>query len=174
MALSSCERFFLRKYLATDDHAAQLAAWRECGCVDGTDAVVKQRMAALVQRADAAGFLDALRRRLAILERAAEREQAEQRADEQSILREIRMTTLELSDEVLRKEAERLAAGERKSVQGFARLAAQIDAMTGEAPAGGGLNRKEAEERYAKARKQAETARVVFVPPQMPGEVPNA
>ena len=169
--LTDCERTFLRKRLETDDADAHLLAWRESGCTDGSDQAIKVRIGRLVERADAIGFTDGERRRAGIRERARAREQAEEQQDEERERREIRLNSLELSDEVLREEAKRIKDGDRKSVQGFARLLAQIHVMTGEAGGREGLPYEEAQRRLAAAR-QVQPPTMVFVGPV--GDTPDA
>lgn len=169
MALTDSERAFLRAYVETDDADAQVRAWRSSGCQDGTEQAVKVRITKLTERADSVGFMGAVRRRAAILARAREREQADEKAQEQAIAREARIATIELSDEMLHLEAEFIRAGERTSVQGFSKLAGELNKMTAEIAGGsGGLAHNDALKRYEEAKKAG--AERPAQPPDPPDE----
>jgi len=154
MALTVPERRFLPKYIETDDPSRQIAAWRASGCKDGSDAQIRQWIRDLAARSDAQGYLGYVRANLDIVERAQLRAQATNAAQAEVIRREVQTSNLVSADRVRQYEEGCILAGERKSVQGFARLVGQIESMTGAVVSGAGLSRREAEEAYGKAQAQ--------------------
>ena len=172
--MTLCERSFLRKHTETDDVQAQVRAWRECGCADGSDVAVKTRIAALVVRADAVAFLQSLRERAAIYARAMEKRGAEER-NRVAVIREEMQEDAELEAYLLLKaEATAVRTGDRKSVQGFSKLYGEFKKPTPGAAGKEGLPYEEAARRLAAAKQSVETP--VFVAPPAPGneDTPNA
>jgi len=162
--LTSCQRRFVLRCQETEDPAARVAAWRECGLPDAADETVRAKARELLERADAQAYAQAQQGRLAILEQARERAQQQQADEKQAVAREIWMSSLEDAYEVLRFEKKQVMEGARKSVQGYSRLLGQVDAMTKDAPAGDGLSQGEARAKWVEAREKAQAAKPAPAP----------
>lgn len=112
MALTDCERAFVRQAMETDDPDEQMRLFRKAKCkgCDGSDARVKSLVRRLLAREDVKQCMSQTRARREVFQLEKARKQADDEWEEQKQLIELRRDVIDgvrllLNDESVRKDA---------------------------------------------------------------------
>jgi len=155
MALTGNEKDFLVRYGRSDVPAEQRAAYRECSCEGhaASDKAVAGRIAALVDREDAQGYLRQQEARRDIFRTLAQRK-ADSAVEDAALTAAVaRQITLEVLTEALMNERDALHEDKTKSLQGLSRAADSIERLTRHGTGDdAGMTEEEARREFAEAQ----------------------